>query len=65
MIAPAQLALMNIDITSVNRLTGTYTATMVIDATPGTIGAPIAIPVKLHIVDQIIPTYLPAVQRKQ
>lgn len=62
-LGPGEQSNVSVDITSTGRPVGAYTATIVIEATTGTIGAPVNIPATLFIVDGIQAAYLPLIQR--
>jgi hypothetical protein len=61
---PSDSDLTQVTISSSGRPTGTYTATLVITATPGTIGPPVTIPVSLFIVDEIYSSYLVVIMKE-
>ncbi|MEJ2747328.1 MAG: hypothetical protein P8183_05380, partial [Anaerolineae bacterium] len=64
-IQPGETAVFTVTLSSSGQPTGTYSADLVVTAVPtDTIGVPLTVPVKLFIVDQIYPTYLPLVQRQ-
>lgn len=48
-------------ITSTDRLSGIYTGSLLISATPGTLGAPRNVSINLRVVDHIYQTYLPLI----
>ncbi|MFQ5398586.1 MAG: hypothetical protein ACE5E7_03215 [Anaerolineae bacterium] len=60
---PAGTAVASVFISSNGASTGTYTSTLSVTATPGTLNAPRSISVKLFIVNQVHRTYLPQISR--
>jgi hypothetical protein len=60
---PGQQITVQVTITSTERPSGSYTATLALTGTPQTIGLPRNIPVTLFIFDEIHRAYLPAVYR--
>lgn len=63
-VQPGATAVFTVTLSSSSQPIGTYSADLVVTAVPtDTIGAPVSIPVRLFIVDQIYPTYLPLAAR--
>lgn len=63
-VQPGETAVFTVTLSSSGQPVGTYSADLVITAVPThTLGAPVTIPVRLFVVDQIYPTYLPLVER--
>ncbi len=52
---------LTVTLSSASLLTGTYTATLMIVASPGVVGSPAAVPVTLYVVPHIARTYLPQI----
>jgi hypothetical protein len=64
-IEPGETAVFTVTFSSSGQPAGTYEADLLVTAVPSdTIGIPVTIPVKLFIVDQIHPVYLPTIQRQ-
>lgn len=61
-LSPNTEALLPVTISSTKRPQGIYTGLLAINATSGTLGVPVTIPVTLALFDDIYTTYLPAVE---
>jgi hypothetical protein len=60
-LSPSTQAPLQLIITSTDRLTGTFTGTLSIAASPGTIGAPRTVTLNLRVADHVYQAYLPLI----
>ncbi len=64
-ISPTQSAWITMTMSSASQPTGTYSADLTLHSAPDTIGAPVTMPFKLFIVEEIYNVYLPIVIRSE